>query len=125
MSIPGPAGEWVTWRHAAVTGTDARGNDIVTFTGTPLGPCAWVPGAEAEAAVGTEQVTAGAVLYAPPGTCPSPLDQVQRASGDVYEITGDPDASRSPFTGTRAPVKISLKRVTGVTAHLSAESSEG
>lgn len=123
MTIIGARGEYVTWQHAAVTGTDDRGNDVLTFTGTTLGPCAWVPGSEVEAAIGTEQVTADAVIYLPPGTIPSPLDRIERASGEIYEVTGEPDASYSPFTGIQAPVKVSLKRVTGVTAHLSAEST--
>jgi hypothetical protein len=119
---PGTYGEMVTYQ-TAVRGLrpDARGNDVVTFTNSTVGPCAFVPGAETEAAIGTEQVTADALIYLPYGTPVSPLDRVQRANGEIYEITGESDSWSSPLTGTTGLTKALLRRVTGGTAHLTTE----
>lgn len=121
MTFPGAMGEYVTYLTATISGPDARGNDIKTFTASTVGPCAFVPGTEAEAAIGTEQVTSVDQIYMPAGTPVSPLDQIQRANGETYEITGEAWNWASPFTGIQAPTKVSLRRVTGATAHLATE----
>ena len=121
MTFPGSYGEYVTYQTAAVTSQDARGNDVLTFTGSSVGPCAFVPGTEAEAAIGTEQVTSTDILYMPAGTPVSPLDRILRANGEIYEITGEAWTWQSPFTGVQGPVRVSLRRVTGATAHLATE----
>jgi hypothetical protein len=123
VTFPGALGEMVTYQTAAVTGQDDRGNDVTGFTNSQVGPCAFVPGAEAEAAVGTEQVTSTDTLYMPPGTPVSPLDRILRGNGETYEITGEASTWSSPFTGIAAPVKVSLRRVTGATAHLASETN--
>lgn len=125
MTTPGPAGEYVTWRRGAKTGVSARGNDVIGFTPVSVGPCAFVPGAEAEAAVGTEQVTADAVLYAPAGTPVSPLDQVERDNGEIYQVTGELSAWSSPWTGIKSPISVRLRRVTGAAAHLGTNAAGG
>ena len=118
---PGSRGEYVTYQTAVVTGRSARGNDVLAFTDSTVGPCAFVPGSEAEAAVGTEQITAAGELYLPPGTPTSPLDRVIRPNGEMYEITGEQSAWASPLTLTAGPVLVRLRRVTGVTAHMSTQ----
>lgn len=120
-TVIGTRGEYVTYMAASVTGVDARGNDVTTFTSSTVGPCAFVPGSEAEATEGSEQTTTGALLYMPAGTPVSPLDRIQRFNGEVYEITGESNAWASPFTGTASPVQVRLRRVVGATAHLDTE----
>ena len=101
---------------------DARGNDVTVFANSAVGPCIFVPGAETEAAIGTEQVTSVDKLYVPAGTPSSPLDRVIRGNGEIYEVTGESSSWTSPFTGLQAPTEVSLRRVTGATAHLTTES---
>jgi hypothetical protein len=127
VTIPGQVigslGEMVTYQTAAAgIAPDARGNDVVTFVNSVIGPCIFVPGAETEAAIGTEQVTSVDKLYLPAGTPTSPLDRVQRANGEIYEITGEAWTWSSPFTGFTGPIAVSIRRVTGATAHMTTES---
>ena len=117
----GAFGEMVTYQHAVVSGRSARGNDVVTFTETTVGPCAFVPGTEAEAAVGTEQVTAAGELYMPPGTPVSPLDRIVRGNGETYEITGEASRWASPYTSLAGPTLVRVRRVTGATGHMTTE----
>jgi hypothetical protein len=121
MLDPGGPGEYVTYQRAAITGRSARGNDIITFTDSTVGPVAWEPGTEAEAAIGTEQVTAGGQMYLPRGTPVAPQDRIIRENGETFEITGEGGTWTSPFTGLVGPVFVHLKRVTGATAHMSTE----
>lgn len=118
----GAFGEMVTYQHATVSMTrSARGNDVLEFTETTVGPCAFVPGTEAEAAIGTEQVTAAGELYLPSGTPVSPLDRIIRGNGETYEITGEASNWASPFTSSPGPTLVRLRRVTGATGHMTTE----
>ena len=122
--VIGSAGEYVTWLSASVTGQDARGNDILTLTPSQVGPCVFVPGAEGEQAEGTRQVTSTDQIYPPQGTPVTPLDQVQRATGETYHVVGESNSWSSPWTGLAGPMLVKLRRVTGATATLAVESTD-
>jgi len=122
--VIGSYGEFVTYLAASVTGTDDRGNDVLTYTSSQVGPCAFVPGAEAEVAQGTRQVTSTDQIYLPQGTPVSPLDQILRTTGEQYHVVGESNTWASPWTGIRGPVLVKLRRVTGATAMLPAESTD-
>jgi hypothetical protein len=122
--VLGSFGEYVSYLTASVSGQDARGNDVLTYTPSQVGPCAFVPGAEAEAAEGTRQVTSADQIYLPQGTPVSPLDQILRTTGEQYHVVGESSTWKSPWTGTIGPVLVKLRRVTGATAMLPVESTD-
>jgi hypothetical protein len=122
--VLGSQGEYITYLTATVTGTDGRGNDVLTYLPSQVGPCAFVPGAETEQMEGGRQATSTDQLYLPQGTPVSPLDQIQRTTGEVYHVVGESNTWASPWTGTRGPVLVKLRRVTGATAMLPVESTD-
>jgi hypothetical protein len=121
--VIGTRGEYVTYLAAYVSGQDDRGNDVTSYRASQVGPCAFVPNAEAEAMIGTRQVTSSDSIYLPAATPVSPLDRIQRQNGEVYEVVGESSPHMSPFTGLTAPLLVKLRRITGATAHLATETT--
>lgn len=122
MTTPVPAivginGIYVTWESAYDSGQRDRGNTILAYRESSAGPCAFVPGSEAEATQGAYQVTALAEIYIPAGTPVTPQDRVIMPDGQRWQVIGQPDAWKSPFSGLASPVRVRLRRVTGATAH--------
>lgn len=117
-----PAGITVTHLVPARTGTDRRGNEIITWTGHPVSSCVFVPQAETEATSGTEQVTSLAELYVPVDEPAGFLDRWQMPDGSLYEQTGNSSAWKSPWSGISSPKMLHLKMVTGAGAHAPVES---
>lgn len=107
----------VTQLRAAVTGQDGLGNDIYAWTAAPVQAYAFVPGQTTEAVQGTEQVSAAAELYLPPGTDVAPTDQFELPDGTTWNVLGQPSPYNSPFTGIGGTVMVRLQRVTGASAH--------
>jgi hypothetical protein len=108
-----PFGETVTLVRRSITSRDADGNDQpgtaeVTITGV-----GWDPGTSTEIIQGRDQVVQQARFFLPTGTVVDPLDGIRRASGQLYEVTGEPGDYSSPITGWTPGVTVNVKRVTG------------
>lgn len=113
MPPPYPAGVVVTFIRPGAPTQDAYGNDVPgAATETDVAGCAVWPRTSDEDVQGRMQVTQGLNVVAPYGTDVRPQDQA-RVGGVLYDVDGDPGDWRSPLTGTRAGVQISLTRVTG------------
>lgn len=109
-------GQTVTLLRATQSGTDRYNSAVLTYTPVDVPGCAWVPGQTAEATQGAEEVTFDAECYFPPGTQISPLDRVTRG-GETFEVFGHVSDWISPFSQVRAPIRVRLRRVEGVSAH--------
>jgi hypothetical protein len=106
-------GETVTLIRRSVTGRDVDGNDIKTDVRTPAPGAVFAPAGSIEQVQGEDLVSSTAsVTWL--NACPSlkAVDAVERANGDRYEITGDPQDFQSPFTQTRV-LTVHLTKVTG------------
>lgn len=86
--------------------------DRTPGTGATVPGCAmWeTPGVETPGAQDT--VVYDATLLAPPGTVVNTTDRVT-VDGFTYEVTGQPIAWQSMFTGHQPGVEIHLRRVDG------------
>jgi hypothetical protein len=115
----------VTWETAFDSGEKDRGNVVLAYRNSTVGPCAFVPGSEAEATQGAYQVTALADIYIPAGTPVTPQDRVIMPDGQRWQVVGQPNSWKSPFTGFQAPVQVRLRRVTGASAHTAVNSAIG
>jgi hypothetical protein len=109
-------GQTVTLSRPTQTGTDRYNDPVWTWTDTDIAGCAWVPRETSEATQGAEEVTFDAECYLPPGTAVSPLDRITR-NGETFEVFGHVSDWISPFTQVRAPVRVRVRRVQGVSAH--------
>jgi len=109
-------GQTVTLLRATPGGTDRYNDTVMTYTPEDIPGCAWVPGQTAEATQGAEEVTADAECYLPAGTVVSPLDRITR-NNVTYEVLGAESDWVSPFSQLRAPVRVRLRSVQGVSAH--------
>lgn len=115
--IVGINGLMVTWQTASDSGQRDRGNVVLAYADSVVGPCAFVPGSEAEATQGAYQVTALSELYVPAGTPVTPLDRVIMPDGTRWQVVGQANPFQSPFTRNSGPTQVRLRRVTGATAH--------
>jgi len=115
--VVGVNGIFVTWQTAFDSGERDRGNVVLGYTDSQVGPCAFVPGSEAEATQGAIQVTALSEIYVPAGTPVTPQDRVILPDGTRWQVIGQANPYGSPFSGNQAPTQVRLRRVTGATAH--------
>jgi len=108
-----PFGETVTILSRGITGQDGDGNDVYGTTSTDVPGCTFAPAGSVERVQGQDIVTTQPTVYLATGT-PAPLatDQI-RVRGLLYEIDGDPQVFRNPFTGATPGPVVKLKRVTG------------
>lgn len=98
-------GQYVTIRHRVVAGQDEYGNDTLSFTEVQVGPCSIQPTSSGEQIAFTDQVTTGVMVFMPYGTNVSFLDAI--IIDDVeYEVRGDPENWKSPFSGNTSPVRV-------------------
>lgn len=113
MPPPYPAGETITILRPGAPTQDEYGNDVPgPDVPTPVTGCAVWPRTSSEDDQARAQVTEGLNAVAPYGTDIRPHDRV-KVGDRIYEVDGDPGEWRSPLTGTKAGVQISLTRVTG------------
>jgi hypothetical protein len=115
----------VLHRYSSDGSRDAHGHAIATYSSEVIQGCAFKPGQTSESTQGSEQVSAAATIYMPPGTDASPLDRVEYPAGEMYEIYGNENAWISPFTGTVSPEEYLLRQVTGGSAHTSTAGPTG
>jgi len=94
---------------------DSYGNDVYTETKTTVLDCVFQPAGSTENLVFTDQVATTDTIFMPYGTPVGYLDAIEYA-GNRYEVTGEPSVWVSPFSGRVSPIRISVSKITGVTA---------
>lgn len=113
-----PHGDTVTIVRPGATTRDAYGNYVPgPPTEVPVAGCGVAPrdGSSAgdnELTDARDTVITGLTVYAPYGTDIRATDKM-RVGGQLYDVVGLPGSFRSPFTGSTAPVVVSLELVTG------------
>lgn len=107
-----PNGQYVTLRHRVVAGQDEQGNDTLSFTEVQVGPCSIQQSTSGEQTTFSDQVTTSVMVFMPSGTDVGYLDAMI-IDGDEYEITGDPEKWKSPFSGHTSPVRVTGQLVKG------------
>lgn len=108
-----PFGETVTLvRRVKAAEPDQFGNDVYTPTSVTVTDCVIWPRGSTEDAQGRDTITTGVAVLMQPGTAVAGIDAVLIA-GQRYEVDGDPQTFRSPFTGRDPGVLLNLTRITG------------
>lgn len=102
----------VTIHRRAVTGQDSYGNDIYADVDALVGVVAFAPGASSEVTQGRDTITTQPTVYLPAGTVVDGISAVT-AGGVRYDVDGNPNAWRSPFSGWAPGIEVRLKAVTG------------
>lgn len=111
MITPGPFAPTVTQWVAGTPTTDAKHNEVASFTSRRVKVLAEFPGNafEQDNAAG-DLVTADRVLLVDPSRVVSELDEFTLSDGLRYRVEGAPGRYRSPFTGT-AVTQVNLRRI--------------
>ena len=107
-----PYGLMTTVRNRFVNGQDEFGNDTYSYTESVVGPCSVQQASSRETITATDQVATGMIVFMPFGTKISYLDSVI-IDGNEYEVTGEPEAWTSPFSGHVAPIRVQCMLVKG------------
>jgi len=111
-----PYGDELTITHREPTGQDGDGNDTFTTTTTTVvggfAPSISRAVRSHEMLGGRDTVITETLAFFPPGTVVDSNDAVT-VRGETYEVTGDAQDWRNPFTGWRAGVVVVLRKVTG------------
>lgn len=111
-------GESVILHHRAEAQTrDADGNDTYLDRDSTVGGCAFAPGGSTELTQGQDLITTQPTVYVPRESLPTgvsvaAIDAVT-ARGVRYQVDGEPQDFRSPFTLFTPPLVIRLKNATG------------
>jgi len=111
-----PNGETVTRIRATPGGYDPFGDplpgttDELEISGCAISPRAQVYTSELTGP-GRRAVIDGVLLYAPYGSDILPSDDIV-VRGVTYRVDGEPGSWRSPYTGARRGIEITLERVT-------------
>jgi hypothetical protein len=105
-------GDTVIIVHRAVTGVDARGNDVLTETQETVTGCAVYMGRGTEQVGGTEMIADDVTVNFPDGVSITALDAMI-IDGDKFEIQSSPNQWQSPFTGIKSYVEVQGRHVTG------------
>ena len=93
------------------TGEDSDGNDIMAPTEVPV-TGAFAPGGSTELIQGEDVVIANPTFYLDDGMpTPAPTDAM-RIRGVVYQVDGEPQGFRNPFTGETPGAVVRLESVT-------------
>lgn len=107
-------GEPVT-RLRATTTTDGHGNVNRAWgsaVATTINGCAFAPSASSEDNSNRALVEADAILYVPSGTDLVSTDRVT-VRGTTYDVDGQPEDWRSPYTTRRPGIAVPLRVVDG------------
>lgn len=107
-----PFGDAITLHsRTGVTPDPVYGNDVPTYTdSTVVG--AFAPAGSIELVQGQDTVITSPSVYLPAGTVVAAVDQVT-VRGLTFDVDGDPQDWRNPFTGWQAGIVVRLKSVTG------------
>lgn len=104
-------GEPATILRAGPSTYDDYGNSVPgPDTETVVDGCGFGPGSTNEQYQGQDVLTIDANLYMPPGTDVVYTDRI-RFRDVEYTIYGQPADFRSPLTGRRGPIVVSLRKV--------------
>jgi hypothetical protein len=115
--VPGhplPYSQTIILVRRELSGQDEYSNDVYTDTEHSLDYCVVQPSSSSEVTQWTEQVSTDITVFVPYGTVVTALDALL-IDGIKYEIQGDPQSWRSPFSGNTSPMQIRAAVVTGVT----------
>lgn len=107
-----PFGVMVTVTRQAAPVFPTMGDAPAVATTTDIDNCAIWPTTTAELVSGQDTVTWDLTLVVPEGTDILATDKVTFDS-TVYEIVGQPQDWRSPFTGSTPGIVVQLKAGTG------------
>lgn len=106
-----PFGDSITLHTRTVTGRDSAGADVYgSSDSTVVG--AFAPAGSVEVVQGQDTVTTSPSVYLPSGTVVNAVDQVT-VRGVTYDVAGDPQDWRHPWTGWQAGIVVRLQAVTG------------
>jgi len=112
---PFPYSQTITLIQRVRTGHDEYGNDVYTDNQIPLPYCVVQPSSSSEVVQWTEQVSTDITVFVPYGTVITPLDALL-INGVTYEVQGEPQDWRSPFSGNTSPTQVRAAVVSGVSA---------
>jgi hypothetical protein len=101
--------------HRVLNGLDGFGNDTYRDEPETVPGSVVAPQGSSEQVQWTDQVSTSIVAYLPFGTPVGPLDAILY-NGRTYEIQGEPQSYRSPFSNNTAPVEVRAQIVTGASA---------
>ena len=113
-----PFGETVVQIPRRKSGRNGLNNDVyvdgapITYQNIAVWPRDGNSTSANEDTYGAERVIIGLGISLPPGSQVSAEDRFQ-VRGETYEVDGDPQEYRSPFTGWNPGLPLSLTRVTG------------
>lgn len=118
--MPAPSGTFlnggmVTVRHRTVSGQDDYGNDTYSYTTAEVGPCSIQQASSREDVSFNDQVITGITVYMPPGTDIEYIDAMI-IDGIEYEINGEPETFKSPFSGNVGPITVRGSLVKGASS---------
>jgi hypothetical protein len=106
----------MTLIRRTLSGTvDEYGNDVYNETPVTVTNCVFAPAGSSENLTFADQVSSFDTIFMPADTIVSTLDAIDW-NGNRYEVAGEPSAWTSPFSGRVSPIRISVSRITGVTA---------
>lgn len=95
-----------------VTGQDGDGNDVYADVDTPV-TGAFAPAGSTEMVQGRQTVVSNPTFYLSPDS-PVPTATARlRVRGRVYDIDGEPQLFRNPFTGDEPGAVLRLEEVRG------------
>jgi hypothetical protein len=93
-----------------------RFGDVTLVEDGAIAGCAWAPRtrtADTEETDRSAQVSSGRTLWCPPGAPVTAHHRVRFPDGTVWQVRGEPDDWRSPYTGWNPGLQMELERVTG------------
>jgi len=94
---------------------DEYGNDIYIDKNVSVSNCVFQPGGSSESLAFADQVDTTDTIFMPYGTDVAPLDAIVY-DGETFEVTGIPSEWVSPFSGRVSPIRINVRKVSGVSA---------
>lgn len=110
--MPFPYSVSVTLVHRVLSGLDQYNNDVYTDDPVTVSGVVFAPTGSFEDVQFTDQVTTSVTFYLPFGTAVGPLDAIIY-NGIKYEIRGEPQVYRSPFSNNTAPVEVRAAAISG------------
>ena len=113
--MPFPYSVTITLVHRVLDGLDEYQNDTYRDEPETVAGVVFAPGGSSEDVQFTDTVSTSATFYLPYGTAVGPYDAILY-NGQKYEIRGEPQAYRSPFSNNTAPIEVRTAVVSGASA---------
>jgi len=113
FAVEFPAGQTVTLvTRTLADEKDADGNDVYTETTTDVPNVPVWPRGASELVQGQDTTITGLSCLLPPDVDVTAIDAV-KVNGSTYEVDGEPQPYRDPFTGLDIGHQVDLTRVEG------------